>query len=234
MQTENRAAPHLQLGLLTLLALGAIVLSLDTAPPNAQEQLRTAAANTAGAASFALVDSETVGQTPSSTSHTGASKEEAVIVYQAPDRVEETVSAAGGVESVLAVGSRRFERVGAGKWYPIPSNPEASPSYGQVAAQEVLFPLQSLSTAKDVAERGSTFRFVPGQPQLLLTRLLGTVPAGAVSYTASVHGEFLGSEQITVSGPDQRISVRLDLGLVNRAPALEAPPASDITTTPPS
>jgi hypothetical protein len=232
VQIENRAAPHVLLGVLTLLSLGAIVLSLDTSPPNAQEQLRTAAANTAGATSFVLTDTESAGPPPSAHSSAGLSQERAVIVYQAPDRVEEIASAAGRVESALVVGTQRFEGAGAGKWYRLPPS-TGSPSAGQEAASEVLFPLQSLSSATAAVLHEGGFRFVAGQPELLLTRLLGEVPPGSTSFVATVSGEFVRSEQVTVTSSAERITVDLELSEVGRAPALEVPPASQITSTPP-
>lgn len=232
MQIQNRAAPHVLLGVLSLLSLAAIALSLDTAPPNAQVQLRTAAADTTAATSFVLVDTETAGPPSSSTSTGQVREEKAVIVYRAPDRVEETVSAEGRVESALVVGSQRFELVAGGKWYRIPGA-GGSPSFGRVAADDVLFPLQSLSAARGVVVHDGLYRFVPGQVALLLTRLLGSVPSGVASYAATVTGEFVASEQVVVTSPLERLSVQLVLDQVNRAPALGLPPASEVTTTAP-
>lgn len=233
MQVENRAAPHVMLGVLTLLSLAALVLSLDTAPADAQVQLRTAAANTAAATSFVLVDTETAGPPGASTSSGRVSEENAVIVYQAPDRVEETASADGRTESALVVGSQRFERVSGGKWYRIPPTAAGSQSFGQVAANDVLFPVQSLAAAQGVVLHDGTFRFQPDQPALLLTRLLGGVPSGAISYTATVNGEFVGSTLVTVTSSAERLSIRLVVSRVDRAPLLGVPPPSEVTTTAP-
>ncbi|HAM01091.1 MAG TPA: hypothetical protein DCQ30_02515 [Acidimicrobiaceae bacterium] len=240
MQIENRAAPHMMLGVLTLLSLGAIVYSLDTAPPNAQLQLRTAANNTKNAASFVLVDVESAGSTSSSSA---TNQERAVIVYNAPDRVEETVTAGGRSGTVLVVGNRRYERSGSGKWFdlgPPASGTTKGTSAGQIAVSEILYPLTSLAGATNVsvhstAHVSSVYTFVPGQEALLLLRLLGTsVPPGTRSYLATIHGEFVGVEEVDLSNAGERITIALGVTQVDHAPVLHVPLPSQITTTPPT
>jgi len=240
MQTENRAGPHVMLGVLTLLSLGAIVYSLDTAPPNAQLQLRTAANNTKSVASFVLVDVESAGPTNSSSA---TNEERAVIVYNAPDRVEETVTAGGRSGTVLVVGDRRFERSGNGKWFdlgPPASGTTRGASAGQIAVGEILYPLTSLAGATNVAVHStakvsSLYTFVPGQEALLLLRLLGTsVPPGTRSYLATVHGEYVGVEEVALSNAGERITIDLGVTQVDHAPVLHVPPPSQTTTTPPT
>ncbi len=237
MQTANRAAPHLMLGVLTLLSLGALVLSLSMAPPNARQKLRTAASNTAGASSFVLTDEETAGPLSQGTA-TSPTRERAVIVYQAPDRVQETVTASGRSATVLVVGDRRYERSANGKWFdlgPSASGTTGGASAGAIAAQDILFPLQALSKATGVTVEHDVYRFVPGQAQLLLDRLIGAnVPAADTVYAAGVGGEFLTFAQVVIRDSGEQVTVRLSLSKVEHAPALALPSASQITTVRPS
>jgi hypothetical protein len=238
MQTADRAAPHLMLGSLTLLTVAAIVLSLATAPPDAQEQLRSAAADTAAASSFVLTDVETAGPLSAGGKAAVSSRQEAVIVYQAPDRVEETVHSGGRSASVLVVGDKRFERSANGKWYDLgrsASGATGGPTPGQVAAGDILFPWQSLSKATSVSESGGVYHFVPGQPELLLARLIGTnVSPSSTTYSAGLQGEFVRYEQVTIRLNGEQVTVRLTLSRVERAPALPTPTGAQLTTVPPA
>lgn len=238
MQTANRAAPHFLLGSLTLLSVGAIVLSLATSPPNAQEQLRTAAANTASASSFVLTDVETAGPANARGSAAASSRQQAVIVYQAPDRVEETVVAGARSASVLVVGNNRYERSANGKWYdlgPSASGVTGGSSAGQVAAGDILFPLQSLSKSTAVSRADGVYRYVPGQPELLLDRLIGTtVSASSTSFATGIANEFVRFEQVVIRVNGEQVTVTLTLSRVQRAPTLAAPTRSQLTTVPPS
>jgi hypothetical protein len=233
MQTANRASPHVMLGVLTLLSLGALVLSLDTAPPNAESQLRGAAANVTGASSFVLTDTVTSGPPTSSPVGTSTTRQQAVFVYQAPDRVQETVRAGVQTGSVLWVGSHAYERIGNSKWFPLPAASSRTSSTGQLAATQLLFPLQSIAGATGVTKHGSIYAFTPGQEELLLSRLFGSqLPTGSMSFEATIGGEFLNLAQISVVGVTERRTVDLAVSQVNHAPALNPPPRSQISSTP--
>ena len=233
MQTANRATPHVVLAAMTLLSLGALVLSLDTAPPNAQSQLRGAAANVTGASSFVLTDTVTSGPPASSPLGTSTTRQQAVFVYQAPDRVEETVHAGTQVGSVLWVGTRSYERIGNSKWFPLPAASSRTSTTGQLAATQLLFPLQTIATASGVTKHGSIYAFTPGQEELLMSRLFGSqLPTGTMSFEATIGDEFLGLAQISVVGVTERRTVDLALSLINHAPPLNLPPASQISSSP--
>lgn len=233
MQTANRATPHLVLGILTVLSLAALVLSLDTAPPAAQTSLRSAAANVTGASSFILTDVVTQGPPASSPTGTSTTRQEAVFVYQAPDGVEETVHAGGQTGTVLWLGQHAYERIGNSKWFPLRAASSPTSSMGQLAAAQLLFPLQSIAHATSVTKHGTIYVFTPSQEQLFLTRLFGTQPpTGSMSFEATVGNEFLGVAQISIAGVTERRTVDLSLTRIDRAPALQAPPPSQISTSP--
>lgn len=231
MPTESRAAPHLTLGILTVLAIGAIVLSLDTAPPNAQLQLQQAAKNTAAAESFVLQDTITV--VPSSGS--GASQartETAEVVYRSPDQVRETVRFNGRTLTVLAIGATRYERSGTGKWLPLGTQPGSVPA-GRQAAAGVLGPFEVLTTATGVVRHGDAFTFEPatGQLSAILSELLGSqganLPPGSAVFAAVVSGEYLSRVDVTASVPGGRVLVDLTVSSYGRAPVLAPPPAAE-------
>ena len=222
---QSRAVPHLVLGLLTLLAVLAIFLSLDTAPPNAEQQLKVAAGNTAGAASFVLTDTITV--LPTGTAAAGGPRTEtAVITYQAPDRVREVVSANGRTITVLAIGPDRYERSGTAKWVSLGASPGSVPA-GQQAAEGVLGPIRAVGTPTGVVAHGEQFTFVPEQESLLLADLLGSA-SGRLSptqatFTATVSGEFLTLLRLDAVAPGGRIAVRLALSQFDRVAPIEPP-----------
>ncbi|HUY63010.1 MAG TPA: hypothetical protein VMV14_00670 [Acidimicrobiales bacterium] len=237
MQTQSRVAPHLLLGMLSVLALAAIVVSANTAPPNAREQLRIAAADTAAASSFVLTDTNLITPLPGAST-SGAPKSNVItILYQAPDRIEERLTGSNGqVVTLLVIGSSRYERSGNGKWITSTAPSTAGPSAGQQAAQDVLFPLQSVEAATEVVRHGVVFTFLPGQMELVLVRLLGAQPGqlspGTVSFLAGTTGEFLSFDQVSAVRTGERLTVRLDIAEVGQAPTLAAPAPSQLSTTP--
>lgn len=228
MQTPSRAAPHLTLGMLTVLALAAIVLSLDTAPPNAEQQLRLSAKNTVAAQSFVLHDTITVVPT-SGASASQAGTETADVVYRAPDQVRERVSFNGRTLTVLALGSARYEQSGSGSWVALGNQPGSLPA-GSQAAAGVLGPFEALSTATQVVHRGDVYRFEPatGQLSALLGELLGSqgaqLPAGAATFVVTLSGEYVHTFDVAATVPGGRVLVHLALGSYDHAPALEPPP----------
>lgn len=230
MPLESRAAPHLLLGILTVLAIGAIVLSLDTAPPNAQLQLQQAAKNTVGADSFVLQDTITIVPSTGATA-SQARTETADVVYHAPDQVQETVRFNGRMLTVLAIGSTRYERSGTGKWLSLGTQPGTVPA-GRQAAAGVLGPLEVVTTATNVVRHGDAFVFEPATGQLaaILSELLGSqgaqLPAGSATFAAAMAGEYLSRLDVDASVPGGRVLVHLSFGSYGEAPALAPPPPS--------
>jgi hypothetical protein len=222
MQTQNRAAPHFLLALLTLLSVGAILFSLTQAPPVARTQLRTAASNTAGLSSFRLAFTETLAPLRAPVS-SAPRRSEAIVIYQAPDRVQDTV--VGQSITGLVIGPRHYRRAGKGAWQYLGQSVSAS---GAQVAQELVLPLQLVAGATGVTRKGSgTFSFTPSNQQLLLATLFGgqvssLAPTGA-TYRATVHGEYLSVLQIAVVGTTARATVELAFSDLDHAPALEAP-----------
>ena len=235
MQTQNRAAPHFLLGLLTVLSVGAILFSLEKAPPNAQTQLREAAANTVTASSFVLTDVESVSAS-GAPAGSAPQRVQAVLVYQSPDRVRETVTGGGHNQTALVLGAARYEQLASGKWVSLGNAGSGPSSAGALAAGDILFPFQAMRDATEVTKgAGGTFGFTPAQERLLLFRLVGTQLAGtaqATTWQATVTGENVTAIRLSLFGSGQETTVDLALTGINHAPLLAPPPADEVTTNP--
>lgn len=226
MRTPSGTLPNLLVGALTLLTGGAIALSLLTAPQVAQQQLKVAAMNTAGAASFVFVDHVTIRE-PRPTSALGGRSSATTtqsVVYQAPDRVLVSSSSAPGT-MLLVIGNQRYERTGNGPWSPLPAVGAGGASTGIQEAQLLLFPLQSLADSTSVTMTGSTYRFVPGAKAALVEDLFGTLASqlSTLRFSAFVNGEFVRSERVLAARGDARFTIDFAYLSIDKAPALEVP-----------
>ncbi|HZU79205.1 MAG TPA: hypothetical protein VE991_04765 [Acidimicrobiales bacterium] len=227
MQTPTRPGPHLTLALLTVLAIGAILWSLTTAPVNAEQQLRAAAGNTKGAASFVSTFTYALETT------SGSQRSETVrYVYQAPDRVEEIgVNSSGQRVTLLVIGPERFVQQGNGRWVKLRAPLGAS--YGAEAANGLQVPIDQVSTATNVTRKGDVFRFTPGDEAKFLLTILGVQPAqltpGSVEFVAQVQNEFVTTLEVTAATSTERVGAKLVYSQIDHAPALQAPPPSQVT-----
>lgn len=223
--TGPRLLSHVLLGVLTLLVVGAIALSLATAPPDGPQQLRGAAEATVAAPGFELQDTNSV-TSPAATG--GQARVEVInVLYEAPDRVLETGPGPNGqMVSVLVAGDRHFSRTGAG-WEELPP----SPGIGADAVQTVLSPLQAASGATDVARSGDVYRFLPPDLDRFVATILGTSPAALSSLrlTATVEGEFVTRVQVVGVLHGERLEVMVALSRIGSAPPVTVPPASQVT-----
>jgi hypothetical protein len=230
MRTPTGLVAHVLVSVLILLSAGAIVLSLETAPPVAQTQLRGAAQNTQGASSFVVNYVETVSApTPSSALGGKRSQSSRIrILYQAPDRIVEHVNEAGVVTTVVVVGNRRYERVGSAAWRASSLPPTAGVSVGLQVARDLLLPLQSASSAVTVTRvtnTSNTFAYLPSNLVELLDSLFGTDAAAlsSVRFFATINGEFIGSQLVVGSHSPYRFAVALHFSSVNSVPPITAP-----------
>lgn len=225
MDARNRAMPHLVLAIFTALAIGAVILSLFTAPANAQEQMRTAAKDTVAAGSFVITDTETSTTSPPHGAAQSAS-ETAHFVYRAPDQVEETLVANGKTVALLVLGSARYERSGSGPWQEIAPQDAQVPT-GSQAARSLLEPLEVLTTAVDVVSYGDRYGFEPADRSLFLSELLGPngagLPVSATTFGAVVSGEYLSEVDLGARTQGAEVRLRLRIGSFDQAPTLVAP-----------
>jgi hypothetical protein len=230
MRTPTGLVAHVLLSVLILLSAGAIVLSLETAPPVAQSQLRVAAQNTRGASSFVVDYVETV-SSPVRSSALGGKKSQSSrirILYEAPDRIVEHVNEDGLATTVVVVGNRRYERVGSAAWKASTLTPSARVSVGLEVARDLLLPLQSASSASSVTKvtnTSSTYAYLPSNLVELLDSLFGTDAAdlSSVRFFATINGEFIGSQLVVGSHSPYRFAVALHFSSVNSVPPITAP-----------
>ncbi len=203
MHSPTGLSSHFTVGLLTLLSAGAIVLSLETAPPVAKQQLQSAAHNTIAASSFVLTDVNTISSsTPIAA--LGGKKSESNVVrirYEAPDRIIDEITEPNGQNvTLLVVGDSRFERFDHRQWTQLPSVPRTGITTGAAFVRELLVPLQSFAGATSVVHRGSNYFLIPGNESSLLQSLFGAQAASrltSVTFSATVNGEFVGSERVS-------------------------------------
>ena len=221
---ENRAGPHLVLAILTVLALGAVWLSLVTAPDDAQQAVQVAARNTAAASSLVL--SDTVAVVSSQNPRSEVPQQTVHVVYRAPDKVLETATLRGRSLQLLVLGDARYERSGNGPWLSLGPQDNAVP-VGTAAAAGVLAPIQALTSVTRAVRQGSRYTFEPAQRGLVLDELLGAhgdqLTPAATSFEATVAGEFLSSFTLRARGPGSQVVVRLKIDSVDHAPTLVAP-----------
>lgn len=232
MEPKESVLPHAVVGLLMILVAGAIALSLVTAPPVAKEQVQVAAANTLASPSFVVDDSSLVTASGNATQeHYGAR-----IVYQTPDKVLETITGSSGVISELVIGTKHYERAGAGKWVQLPAVAQARETPGQEAVDEVLLPLRSLTDSSAAARQGNVYVLVPGRLDELLSTFglpAQVTKSGSVSFAATVSGEFISSVRIVAVLGGEEASIVLFYRSIGTAPPITAPPASAVTLAPP-
>jgi hypothetical protein len=184
MTTPGRLVPHVAMAILTVLAVGAIVLSLEQAPPVADTLLHAAAANTAGVPRV-LVD-EQIDQVVGATA-------------RPIDQVTEELDSPTGIEVQQCdvverlIGTAAYVSANGGAtWY---RDASAHVDLGQVTVA-LHRPLTLLEGARHVvAHAGQTrFTFVTtGEHLVRVLHLALQVPpdAGPVPVTVSVSGEFV-------------------------------------------
>jgi hypothetical protein len=229
MHTPSRAAPHVLLGILTLLSAGAIWLSLATAPANAPKQLQAAADNTASVSSFiAVYDFPVVNGTQIHTS-------EVTFTYQAPDRIQETgTGPSGQPEVILVVGSQRYVRIGTGPWHGLAGGSSSGTNAGRTLALRLLSLIDTPREAQSVTRTGDTFAFTlpsDATSAQFLQGLLGLQQAqlsGAPAFQATVTGEYMTAVAVSAQHSGQQLAASLRFRSIGSAPALAPPPPSQV------
>jgi hypothetical protein len=224
VHSQTRALPFVLLAVFGALSIGAIALSLSSAPRLAQEQLRGAANETMSASGFVLRDDNSVAAASASgqpASNKPRQTAAFVVVYQAPDAVQETeVDQSGGNAEVIAVGDRAFRRTGS-TWTEVAS----SPGIGARSVATILSPLQGAAGATVVTQHGDRYSFEPADARKLLTTVLGAPPSEVSSprLTAVVHDRELTAETITARVGTERLEVDLRFSSIGSAPPVTAP-----------
>lgn len=210
--------PHLALGTLTLLAVGAVVLSLVQSAPVAGRQLHLAAADTVAVGNLSI--DESISQvTNGHLTVLRTEKEE----YEAPGSLE----AAAGNESELLVGGRVYASTDSGRTWTVLS-PHASAAKG---VSLILAPLRMVEQATGVvgAPGQQSYRFTIPTTRLVRQLDLGVSALGSPARAAvvvSVSGDFVTEvhSSFTVDGQSYVLVDRY--GSFDRLPPLVAPPVT--------
>jgi hypothetical protein len=233
MQSTRSPLAFVLVGGLALLVIGGMALSLSSAPPVDAQQLQIAAKATMTASGFVLIDANSVIPVTTAPGAGGGQGARTVVIrvlYQAPDRVQESEAGPlGGTVSVVVIGSQPFRSNGS-KWTRLPANP----GLGAQAAKTITSPLLAASSAPAVTRHGDVYRFVPRNVQQFLATILGvrTAQLSAPRLTAVVRGDYLIDEQITARVAKQHLSVDLAFSAVGSAPPVTAPPRSSLVPAP--
>jgi hypothetical protein len=233
----ERTRPGLAFGLVGmfgLLVVGAIALSLSSAPPVAQQQLHVAAGATLAATGFALIDTNSISPlSPAARAADQGQNARTVVIrvlYTAPDRVQESeVGPNGQTVSVIVIGARRYRSSGSG-WTELPP----SPGLGAQAAETITSPLRAAANATTVTRQGDVYYFVPPDVVRFLSSVLGVNASqlSSPSLSAVIHGDFLTDERISAVVQHQRLSVDLAFFAIGSAPPVLAPPPSSLVPAP--
>lgn len=232
MPTQSRVAPHLILGIFTVLNVLAIFVSANSAPQGAQEQLRLAAADTAAASSFVTTYTYSVTQATSGTRRLVVH-----FIFQAPDRVEEIgVNGSGKQELLLSIGGYRYLKQGATGWQEFAPAAGAA-SYGLLAAQSLARPLKAVASATSVVKHSGTYSLTPADEASFVLAVLGYQPAqltpGSLTVEAQVTGEFLTSIETRASMGTEQLDAVLGFSSIDHGPALVAPVGATPAATSP-
>jgi hypothetical protein len=221
---------YVLVGVFALLVVGAIALSLSSAPPVDAQQLSIAAKATMTASGFAFVDTNSVtvvGPVPGAAGAKPPSRTVVIrVLYQSPDRVQESEAGpTGGTVSVIVIGSERFRSNGS-QWTALPPQP----GLGAQAAMTITSPLQVAASATTVTRHGTVYQFVPRSLDQFLVTVLGVRPAQVSEprLTAIVHGDYLSDERISALVGQQRLEVDLAFSAVGSAPPVRAPRATSL------
>lgn len=224
MKPPGRLFALLALGVLTLLTVGAIVLSVAIAPPNARQHLQVAARNTAGASSF-LVRLRIDEAVPGVSGSTAATSR-ATIRYHAPDQLSLSEVASGRVVRERVLGRTVYLSYDGGhSWQRL---------QGQQVANAFLAPLHALTTVNDVEQHGDVYLVSDASD---LARAFG-INVGSLGQVhavarATIHGEFLRVLEVTFRS-NRAGAARYTQGftMVDQVPAIKPPPAGSTSTTP--
>jgi hypothetical protein len=221
-----RALPFVLVGVFAILLVGAIVLSLSTAPPLDEQQLHVAATATLNASGYVVVDTNSVTSPGSTVPVSGSEAVVVHVLYRAPEAIEEIEMGPNGqTDAVILIGAHRFRESGS-QWTELPPSPRVD---SQVV-RTIRSPLQAAAGAVVVTRQGDLYRFVPPRLDRFLTSVLGVRPSQVSSprLTAEVRGEFLAHERITALVGRQSLTVDLVFSDIGSAPPVVAPPASSL------
>jgi len=223
--TTPRWESMFALAVMTLLAAAAVVLSIHSAPPVAEQQLQIGAGATIGAGSFVMDLTQTrtsAGATPGAPAQQQVSQLH--FVYQAPDSLDETVSQGAQTAERIIVGDVAYVRSGKGPW-----KGGVDPTLGPSAVSDlVLLPGTVTTKASPVTRHGQTSSafYVFGLADTQLAELFGPqAPAQLTghAFTARIDKEYMTGQNFTVSTASLSEVVAIRYSEIGTAPPVRLP-----------
>jgi len=227
----------LLVGALGVLSVGAIVLSLLTAPPIAEQQLHVGASATAGVGSFVMDLTNTVTTRPVLPRGVPQVQSSRVhFVYQSPDRIDETLQAGNNqTVRVICIGNLRYERTAQGRWVQLPNGPSGAVSTcASAVSTVVLVPADAAAAGTGVVRHGETsnalytYDLAPLDLATVDRVLFGATPTVIASHAfdATIDKEFMVSQTFTAAAGRQTDRIAVRYSRLGTAPAVEPPPSS--------
>ncbi|HUO48528.1 MAG TPA: hypothetical protein VMU09_06815 [Acidimicrobiales bacterium] len=225
------------LAALAVLTAGAVALSLATSPPVAEQQLYVGAGATAGVGSFVMSLTNTVTTRAALPGRPPQVQRSSVrFVYQAPDRIDETLTNANGrAVEIICIGNSRWERAAGGHWVRIPGGATGAVSTCQSAVDTVvLVPANAAANGTPVVRHGQTsnatytYGLAPADLAAVFRILFG-VPATAVAshaFAATVDKEYVVSQLFHAAAGDQTDDIGVRYSELGTAPAVTPPPSA--------
>jgi hypothetical protein len=226
----------LLVGALGVLTVGAIALSLATAPPVAEQQLHIGASATAGVGSFVMDLTNTVTTKATLPGRAAQVQRSSVhFVYQAPDRIDETlVNATGRAVEIVCVGNSRYERTTGGHWVQLPAGANGAVSACQSAVSSVvLVPANAAAVGTPVVRHGQTsnaaytYDLTPADLATVLRVMFGVGPSVIAGhhFTAAIDKEYMVSQAFLAAAGNQTDLIGVRYSQLGTAPAVVPPSA---------
>lgn len=229
MQSPGRLVAPLCMTILTLLALGALALSLATSTSPTDVQLNAAAQTTAGASSFqedvrivtrSLPPGRLAYRVPRLTPV-------AAITYEAPDRiaiVERNISSPSSpLLYLIVVGATAWESEDGGRSWQ--TQPAVTVFDGNPPTRVALGLPTELASVRGASSSGGTYTVQTAQTGIYLsTGLASEIPAHLHTYvTASLSAGHLATVRTFFTTPTQELVAEFHYFKFGRAPAIHPP-----------
>jgi hypothetical protein len=222
-------------GGLGVLAAGAVALSLATAPPVAEQQLHIGASATVGVGNFVMDLTNTVTTKAAAPGRAAQVQSSSVhFVYQAPDRIDETLRNANGQSlEIICIGNSRYEHT-AGHWVQLPAGANGAVSACESAVSSVvLVPANAASVGTPVVRHGKTsnavysYNLAPADLATVFRIMFGVGPSvvAAHHFTAAIDKEYMVSQAFLAAAGNQTDLIGVRYSQLGTAPAVLPPSA---------
>jgi len=157
-------------------------------------------------------------------------------VYQAPDRIDETLQNASGQSvRIICIGNLRYERTAQGRWVQLPNGANGAVSAcASAVSQVVLVPANAAAAGTQVLRHGKTsnslYSYDLSATNLAVVYhiLFGVTPSviSSHAFDATIDKEYMVSQSFTAGAGRQSDRIGVRYSGLGTAPAVEPPPPS--------